>query len=178
MPLLLAALCALLLLSPAPEMFQRFETPYPAQQDPGGRQPGEKAASRLETEIFDLVNRERRQRGLKELKWDPTLAEVAREHSRAMLEEGFFSHSGPAGTTPAERVSRVHEREVLLVAENLWSGTNVPRREVAAQAVEGWLDSQGHRKNMFLAGARFMGVGTFSNELECRVTVLFADLSE
>ncbi|NNU33539.1 CAP domain-containing protein [Mucilaginibacter sp. S1162] len=42
--------------------------------------------------MLELVNRERRKRGLQTLKPDPELTKVARDHSVDMLQRGYFSH--------------------------------------------------------------------------------------
>jgi uncharacterized protein YkwD len=69
-------------------------------------------ASSLEMEMFELVNRARSDpansaetggRALP-LKWNDSLAAVAREHSRNMLMKGYFAHNDPDGRSPGTRV--------------------------------------------------------------------------
>ncbi|HXJ91848.1 MAG TPA: CAP domain-containing protein [Terriglobia bacterium] len=66
----------------------------------------------LETEMLELVNRARldpanaaETRGhALPLKWNASLATVAREHSRDMLMRGYFGHDDPDGKSPGMRV--------------------------------------------------------------------------
>jgi uncharacterized protein YkwD len=68
----------------------------------------------LEQRMWELINQEREDpshltetRGrARPLKWDEKLAEVARAHSRDMVERGYFSHFTPDGSFPALRVSQ------------------------------------------------------------------------
>lgn len=39
------------------------------------------------------------------LRWNEKLAEVARAHSRDMMEQNFFDHVDPQGKTPAARIN-------------------------------------------------------------------------
>jgi uncharacterized protein YkwD len=67
----------------------------------------------LEQRMWELINQEREDpshltetRGrARPLKWDEKLAEVARAHSRDMVERGYVSHFSPDGSFPALRVS-------------------------------------------------------------------------
>lgn len=59
-----------------------------------GEQPGIDVA-RLESRIHDLVNLERRRFGLPELAWNRALNQIARNYSRNMATQRFFSHTDP-----------------------------------------------------------------------------------
>src|SRR5258708_35353080 len=48
--------------------------------------------SRLEQQLFDLVNREREKSGLNKLEWSDQLANAARDHSRLMDDRQDLSH--------------------------------------------------------------------------------------
>lgn len=69
--------------------------------------------SDLERQMWALVNQDRldpanaaETRGghAQPLRWNQRLAEVARAHSRDMMEQGFFDHVDPQGRTPAARI--------------------------------------------------------------------------
>ena len=70
-------------------------------------------ASQLELQLWELINRDRadplysRETGgrASALQWDDRLAAAARMHSEEMARNGFFSHDGADGSTPADRVS-------------------------------------------------------------------------
>src|SRR5207244_1673179 len=67
---------------------------------PNGRSPGAAPMTGEELRFLDLLNRERAARHLTELKPDPLLVEVARQHSREMCEKNYFDHLSP---TPGRR---------------------------------------------------------------------------
>ncbi|HEX2188853.1 MAG TPA: CAP domain-containing protein [Longimicrobiaceae bacterium] len=95
-----------------------------------------------EAQVHDLVNAYRAHHGLRRLVPHPHLAEVAREHSRAMAAgEAAFSHEGLD-----ERLRRVGRRvPVLTIGENLYA--EQPASALAAwRAVTGWLRSPVHRR--------------------------------
>jgi hypothetical protein len=56
--------------------------------------------------MLDLVNAERRAAGLKPVKADPELVQVARAHSRDMLARGYFSHVSPDGKDLGDRLQQ------------------------------------------------------------------------
>src|SRR5262245_53357226 len=99
----------------------------------------------LETEVIERVNRHRRAAGLRSLRSDPRIAEIARAHSRAMASGSrWFGHGDFDERAQAveARVSRYRG-----MAENV---ARHPRRrgDLPARAVAGWLESSGHRRNI------------------------------
>ncbi len=59
----------------------------------------------LEWESHRLINEMRTERGRRPLKWDSSLAEIARAHSNDMMENDFFSHDNLKGQDPTDRGS-------------------------------------------------------------------------
>ncbi len=67
----------------------------------------------LELQMWELINRDRADRSYSSetggrapaLQWDDRLAAVAKMHSEDMARNGFFSHAGADGSSPADRVS-------------------------------------------------------------------------
>lgn len=100
----------------------------------------------LERQTFDLLNSERSSRGLAPLEWDDRVAEVARMHSENMASRKFFSHRGPDGSTVDSRADVVGVSNWRSIAENIafLNGYDDP----APQAVQRWLASPAHRKNL------------------------------
>jgi uncharacterized protein YkwD len=80
------------------------------------------------------------------------LTRAARAHSRDMVVQDFFGHSGSDGSTPGERATRAGYRWSML-GENIASGVRTPQ-----EAVAGWLASPEHCANIMTAGFRQMGV--------------------
>ena len=99
----------------------------------------------LEQQCLDEINRVRRHSGLPRLAFYEDLLPVARDYSRRMAEEHFFSHSDPDGKTVRERVDEADIRW-RMVGENL-AYSNGYVNPVAA-SLHGWMDSPGHRKNI------------------------------
>jgi uncharacterized protein YkwD len=127
-----------------------------------------------EWRFLDLLNRERATRHLAELKPDPLLVEVAREHSREMCEKNYFDHVSPTAgeRTPMDRyLHAVHHRPPhACVGENLFycSVVDVERGHHAL------MNSPGHRANILYAPFRRGGIGIYKSETgEFWVTQMF-----
>lgn len=115
------------------------------------------AISEVELKVIQLLNQERKRRGLSVLKADPKVSAVARAHSRDMCQRHYFSHQSPEGKQPWDRLRAGGVRSFKAAAENIAVGYST------AQAVHiGWLTSPGHRKNRLAAGYTRMGVGLFT----------------
>jgi uncharacterized protein YkwD len=125
----------------------------------------------FERRVHEAVNKVRREHGLGMLAYDPALAAVARAHSRAMRDDGFFDHSDPTGARAGERVA-VAGIPYRSVAENLSYTQRV--EDPVARAVSNWLESPGHRANLLGADYRRTGVGVaVSDAGEVWVTQLY-----
>ena len=98
--------------------------------------------------VFDAANRARLAHGLSALAWDDRLYRAAQAHAEDMLRRRYFGHVGPGGPSPEERLWR-QGMYALKVAENLYEldGPYLPL-DFAERAVEGWLKSPGHRRNL------------------------------
>jgi uncharacterized protein YkwD len=92
----------------------------------------------LEQRMLELINQEREDpshltetRGrARPLKWDEKLAEVARAHSRDMVERGYVSHFSPDGSFSALRVSQAGIA-YLCAGENIAKFRDVFRAQAA-----------------------------------------------
>ncbi|HMG33282.1 MAG TPA: CAP domain-containing protein [Blastocatellia bacterium] len=99
----------------------------------------------LEHQCLDEVNHVRERSGLKPLDFDEELLDVARDYSRRMAEEHFFSHIDPDGHNVKQRIERA-SIPWKMVGENL-AYSNGYVNPVAA-SLRGWMDSPGHRANI------------------------------
>ncbi len=141
----------------------------------------------LEARVHQLVNQERKRRGLRSLQKSPRIKEVARKHSQEMARSNFFSHVNLNGEGPIQRGNRAGilcKRRLSTgvfrtgIAENLFqnhlysaiiysgSGKHLRKRyqwntleQIAQTTVKGWLNSPGHRKNMLHPSYTHAGVG-------------------
>lgn len=104
------------------------------------------------------ANEARVEAGLKPLDFYPELYRAARAHAEDMLRRGYFGHEAPGGPSLFERLWKAGVFE-LKVAENLYEldGPYLPA-DLPERAVQGWLDSPGHRKNLLDPGFTHMAI--------------------
>jgi uncharacterized protein YkwD len=140
------------------------------------------AATRaLEQGVLSNMNTLRREHGLAPLKISTGLAAAARRHSSDMATRGYFSHTSANGSSFDRRIARFYpmgHKHYWSVGENLlWSSPDVD----AAHALDMWLNSPEHKKNMLTARWREVGLsavhvpsapGTFGGR---EVTIVTAD---
>jgi uncharacterized protein YkwD len=100
----------------------------------------------------DLINKYRREKGLKPLTLNPQLSEAAKAHSRDLAKWDRISHYGSDGSNPWDRVKRAGY-PAKVAAENVGTG-QIDFSEV----LKGWKESPGHNKNLLLADANEMGL--------------------
>ncbi len=131
----------------------------------------------LERLVLRELNRVRRAHGYASLLPDTSLAAIARGHSRAMLERGFFSHHDPEGRRADDRARsagyRFHRFGENLFRGHLYDTITTTRHgdevrtsyywytpeDLAALIVESWIESPGHRENMLSPAYDFGGIG-------------------
>lgn len=106
----------------------------------------------LEAEMLTLVNKERTQRGLKQLKPDPEIAAVARAHSIDMFARSYFSHYTPEGVDPFGRMQKAN---ITFFA----AGENLALSQTLAIAHKGLMESPGHRANILNPAFGRLGIG-------------------
>lgn len=111
-----------------------------------------------ERQILDITNVMRFRYKLPLLKWNETAAKVARSHSDDMENNQFFDHI--SATTGLNPFQRLQQAGVLyqLAGENIAAGY-----PDAIEAVENWMNSLGHRKNILEKGFTELGSGAVSN---------------
>ncbi|UCF67210.1 MAG: CAP domain-containing protein [Acidobacteriota bacterium] len=114
------------------------------------------ALDSLEDRTFEAINRVRQGYFLAPLIWLPDLGAIARIHSQNMGREGFFDHVAPDGRGPADRLRRAGQR-FLKLSENIVRISDDD--DAIDRAVEAWLSSSGHRRNILDAAVTHTGVG-------------------
>lgn len=107
---------------------------------------------KVESQMIELVNKERVSRSLKPLKFDSRLQGVARQHSADMFLRGYFSHYSPEGKNVADRIEAAGI-DYLVVGENL---AFAPSLELSHQ---GLMNSEGHRANILSEDFGNIGIG-------------------
>lgn len=126
--------------------------------------------AKIEAGVRQNINQVRQNEGLKPLQNNERLAEVARNYSRQMAEKNFFSHTGADGSTATQRVEAAGIT-YWVVGENLFKGTNLT--QPVKIAVEGWLESPGHRANILRPWFTQTGVGVWRINNTYYITQLF-----
>lgn len=86
------------------------------------------------------------------VQWNKELEAAAQSHSDYMNKTGTFSHTGRGGTSAGERI-REQGYEWSAYGENIAAGH--PNEEAV---IHGWLESQGHCKNIMNGKLTEMGV--------------------
>jgi hypothetical protein len=124
----------------------------------------------LESEMLSLTNQYRTQRGLLELAPDDSLAQIARQHSLEMAQQGFISHSQPSGDLRLRMAQAGYRYEIA--RENVATAPSI------ALAEEALTESPGHEGNILASDVIRIGIGVarcpnpFSNQLF--ITQIFA----
>jgi uncharacterized protein YkwD len=115
--------------------------------------------ARAEASATCLVNKVRRRSGRRELKSNAQLADAARKHATDMVEQHFFSHVSPGGTTAT---ARVRSAGYLSGASRPQVGENIAWGSGAfstpAAIVQSWMNSPGHRQNILRRSYREAGL--------------------
>jgi len=114
----------------------------------------------VEHGVFDATNQLRAQNGAGPLALDPLLSEIARGHSEEMLVKGYFSHESPNQLCKnvQDRLKHGH-RFCLSSAENLHKAQGYQRALLAKLAIDSWLDSPSHHRNLVNKRFNRIGVG-------------------
>ncbi|MDN4073569.1 CAP domain-containing protein [Fictibacillus terranigra] len=108
-----------------------------------------------EQQILDITNVIRLQHGLEPLEWDSRAANVAFLHSKEMEDLHYFSHTSPASGDLADRLDAGKVKYTQ-------AGENIAAKYTdGPAAVEGWLNSQGHREALLNKEYSRLGVGVY-----------------
>ncbi len=105
-------------------------------------------------ELHGLVNAHRRGAGCTALGWHEPTARVARGHSEDMADQRYLHHVSPSGETLIKRLLRGGVTWRGSVGENL-----AATPAGAGSALELWLDSPPHRRNLENCAFTHHGVG-------------------
>jgi uncharacterized protein YkwD len=134
----------------------------------------------IESLVYEMVNRERKNHGLKTLQWDGALADLARRHSTDMAARGILSHTNSKGEDPTTRAKKkglnVTKQQGSItrtgIAENIGTlpmgnlkgyGPVRSERDVAAAMMKHWLESSSHRDNILNPHHDVIGIGAASD---------------
>ncbi|GAB2933616.1 CAP domain-containing protein [Streptomyces heilongjiangensis] len=108
---------------------------------------------RTAAEVLVLTNARRTAAGLPPLAPDPALTAAAQAHCDDMVARAFYAHTSPDGGEPWHRAAAAGSTR-RTIGENIACG-----QRSAAEVVEGWMNSPGHRANILKPDFTHMGVG-------------------
>ncbi|MGB8509709.1 MAG: CAP domain-containing protein [Pyrinomonadaceae bacterium] len=115
------------------------------------------AASGDERRAFDLINAERRERGLRPLIFDGQLTHMARYHSENMAGAGSLNHTDSDGRDLTGRAQLLGVRGWQAMGENI--AYNQGYSDPVSFVVERWMHSDKHRENILNGEFTHGGVG-------------------
>lgn len=122
-----------------------------------------------ETQMFNLVNQERKKEGVKELTWAPEIVPVSRSHAKDMWERKYFSHYSPEGKDVGDRLNAAGINYTI-------AGENLALAPTVATAHNGLMNSEGHRANILEPSFRRVGIGVIDNGIYGKMFVqVFTD---
>lgn len=107
---------------------------------------------KAEQDMLKMVNQEREKQGLHPLVFDEDLAEVARAYSKDMFARGYFSHYTPEGLSPFDRMAKMD-------IKYQYAGENLALAPNTVLAMQGLMQSQGHRANILSPQFKRVGIG-------------------
>ncbi|PET41692.1 hypothetical protein CN514_23150 [Bacillus sp. AFS001701] len=109
-----------------------------------------------EKQIFNLTNVYRKRMNLSTLNWNANAAKVALGHSKDMVQNKYFDHYSNLYGSLADRLNDANVPYRI-------AGENISANYVDGIAsVYGWINSKGHRVNMYKKEYTTLGVGAFN----------------
>ena len=117
---------------------------------------GQSSVQALDAGVLSRLNAIRAAHGLVPLALDPSLTAAALGHSEEMVVDGYFAHESADGAPFWKRLTGyTHGAHGWSAGENLlWSSGSID----AARALELWMASPEHRRNILMPGWRQIGV--------------------
>ncbi|MFC0523572.1 CAP domain-containing protein [Pontibacillus salicampi] len=109
--------------------------------------------SQYEQKVVELTNEERKAQGLEPLQIDKELSNVAEKKSEDMAANNYFSHNSPTYGSPFDMMDQFGV-DYRTAGENIAKGQRTPQ-----EVVDGWMNSEGHRKNIMNESFTHIGVG-------------------
>lgn len=119
-----------------------------------------------ETAILNLVNKERKSRGLTVLRVHVRIRKVARAHSADMYRRGYFAHRNLDGKDPFDRMA---DGRVIFT----FAGENLALAPTIELVHQGLMNSPKHKVNILSPNFTELGVGVYKGPYGLMVTQNF-----
>jgi uncharacterized protein YkwD len=110
----------------------------------------------LEKQVYRKANEARRKNQVPNLSWNDAVASESRRHAQNMSARHFFAHEDPQKGELSTRLDAAGI-EWNRCAENIYQEKGLD--DPAEDAIQSWLKSPGHRKNMLDPGFSETGIG-------------------
>ncbi|QYC41644.1 Cysteine-rich secretory protein family protein [Nonomuraea coxensis DSM 45129] len=111
----------------------------------------------VENEVVRLTNAERAKGGCGPLTHDARLRQAAFGHSADMAKNDYFEHDSQDGRDMVDRIKATG------FTGSAWAENIAMGQRTAAEVVEGWMNSDGHRRNIMNCSYTHIGVGAARN---------------
>jgi uncharacterized protein YkwD len=112
----------------------------------------------IEAEIVGMTNAYRSRLGTAPLTTTPALMAFAHSRSQDMATRAYFAHTTPDGLT-VFALLRQAAIPFTVARENIGWNKGYADDQVAAEAMDGWIASSGHRTNLEATDVTRLGVG-------------------
>lgn len=109
-----------------------------------------------EREVFELINKQRTNNGLKALTVDNEVQRVARIKAQDMVNNNYFSHTSPTYGSPFDMMKSFG-------ISYKTAGENIAGNSTNNGAVTAWMNSSGHRANILNSSFNYTGIGVVSS---------------
>lgn len=129
----------------------------------------------LQDDIFELTNQERTKNGVPIFLRNQQVEKYAVAKSKDMADNNYFSHQSPTQGYFYDIWKR-DNFQYSSGAENIYYTTgyaNRDTRSLAQSIVTGWMNSEGHRKNILNPNLKELGVGVADKDGRLYATQLF-----
>lgn len=133
-------------------------TPKPSTKPPATKPPAPSGGA--EAQVLQLTNAERAKNGCGPLRTNSALTKAADLHATDMVVHHFFDHNSQDGRSPFDRMKTAGFKGGAM-AENIAVGY-----KDAAAVVDGWMHSEGHRKNILNCSYTMIGIGYDSGQVK------------
>ena len=102
--------------------------------------------------LLSLINEHRQEENLSPLIIDEDLQNLARLKAKDLVENNYFSHTSPTYGSPFEMI-RSNAISYKTASENIAGNNNIEK------ALESWLNSDAHKKNILSNDFNYTGIG-------------------
>lgn len=117
-----------------------------------------------EQEVFNLINKQRTNNGLKALTIDIGAQKVARVKAQDMVDNNYFSHNSPTYGSPFDMLKSFK-------VSYKTAGENIAGNSTNNGAVNAWMNSSGHKANILNSSFNYTGIGVVASNKYGKVFV-------